>query len=453
MNAARRHLCGVLIPIRLRLILAPALVVLASLAALAASEIGDARSRVKAETESGLQLARLLIDSALARTAEGGDPALAMAQLERELPPVVRHVTIRVEGPQGRTLAEPSVQTPTAPDWFTRMITVPPVITRFPIRIADMPYGQVVLSAAPRDEIEEAWVNWRDEMIVLTLVSAAVIAVILIALSLALRPLAKLSEALGRLEEGDFTARVSSSTDPQLRHLAGRFNQLAGSLEQVGADNRLLIDRLMSVQEGERRQIASELHDEIGPSLFSIRADLGAISRLTRKLSDDPAEIRDRLTSISEMITQIQRINARLLEQLRPVILDQLPLAQALQKLIEGWRGRYGEMTWAAEVGQGPELSDIRNQALYRSAQEALTNIVRHAGAKRVKLALRRGGGLVTLAVEDDGAGFPEGYRLGIGLLGMQERARALGGRLELGKSLSGGALVTIGIPEAEAGE
>ncbi|MEI7932200.1 MAG: hypothetical protein WCI21_03990, partial [Alphaproteobacteria bacterium] len=120
------------IPIRLRLILIPALVVLASLAALAASEIGDARSRVKAETESGLQLARLLIESALARTAQDVDPATAIAQLEHELPPVVRHVTIRIEGPGGKSL-EPPALAPTAPRWFVGLIAGPPVVTRFPI--------------------------------------------------------------------------------------------------------------------------------------------------------------------------------------------------------------------------------------------------------------------------------------------------------------------------------
>ena len=153
------------------------------------------------------------------------------------------------------------------------------------------------------------------------------------------------------------------------------------------------------------------------------------------------------------MITQIQRINARLLEQLRPVILDQLPLAQALQKLVEGWQGRYPDIVWSARVDHGRELSDERNQALYRSAQEALTNVIRHAGAKRVELSLKREAGLVTLTIADDGAGLPEGGRPGIGLLGMQERARALGGRLTLSKSLLGGALISLEIPEAETGE
>ena len=435
------------IPIRLRLILIPALVVLASLAAMAASEIGDARSRVKAETESGLQLARLLIESALARTAQDVEPATALVQLQRELPPVVRHVTIRIEGAGGKSL-EPAALSPTAPQWFVNLVAGPPVITRFPITVGGGSNGDVVLSAAPRDEIDEAWVNWRDEMVVLTLVSAAVIAVILVALGLALRPLTLLSEALNKLEGGDFTVRVPTSSDPQLHNLADRFNRLAASLEQVGGDNRMLMDKLMSVQEAERREIASELHDEIGPSLFGIRADIGAISRLTRKAVPDTAVIRERLTSISEMITQIQRINARLLEQLRPVILDQLPLAQALQKLAEGWQGRYPAVTWTVEAPPALDLSDERNQAIYRSAQEALTNVVRHAKAKKVALSLSSAGGLVKLTIADDGAGLPEGGRLGIGLLGMQERARALGGRLVLGKSEMGGALIELEIPE-----
>jgi two-component system sensor histidine kinase UhpB len=150
------------------------------------------------------------------------------------------------------------------------------------------------------------------------------------------------------------------------------------------------------------------------------------------------------------MITQIQRINARLLEQLRPVILDQLPLAQALQKLAEGWRGRYPAMTWTVDAPPALDLSDERNQAIYRSAQEALTNVVRHAKARRVAMSLSSDAGLVKLTVADDGVGLPEGGRMGIGLLGMQERAKALGGRLVLGKSALGGALIELEIPEAD---
>ena len=89
---------SVQIPIRIRLILAPALVVLASLVAYAASEVSDARTRVKAETESGLSLSRMVIASALARADESGDPNTAIVQLENELKPVVRHVTIKIEG-------------------------------------------------------------------------------------------------------------------------------------------------------------------------------------------------------------------------------------------------------------------------------------------------------------------------------------------------------------------
>ena len=361
----------------------------------------------------------------------------------------MRHVEVGIERP-GASIGPEDDLAPDAPAWFVRLIAQPPKVTRFPIVFAGAPIGNVVLIASPRDEITESWTNWRDEMVVLGLVSGAVISVVLVALGLALRPLTQLSEALGALEGGDFAVRAPPSSDPQIQRLADRFNGLAASLELVSADNRMLMDKLMSVQDAERREIASELHDEIGPSLFGIRADIGAISRLTRKPNPDTGVIRERLTSISEMITQIQRINARLLEQLRPIILDQLPLCQAVEKSLEGWRDRYPGITWTGRIQPGLDLSDERNQALFRSVQEALTNVVRHAKARRVEVVLASADGRVSLTVNDDGVGLVEGGRKGIGLLGMQERARTLGGRLTLGQSALGGAAINLEIPEAD---
>lgn len=439
----------VLIPIRLRLVIFPALVVLAAMAGVAAFETRDAQSRVLAETASGAQLGRLLIQNALARAEEMHDPKAVISRLRIELPPVLRHVSIRVVDETGGIERPPAVSQVklTAPAWFRRLVDAPPLTETDPIVVDGYQVGKIVLSATPEDEIEEVWAAWRSEMILMAVVFAAVIVVVLASLNLAMKPLKELSEGLDQLEAGDFAARVPNASDPMLKRLMGRFNKLAASLEHANEDNRLLINRLMSLQESERKEIAAELHDEIGPSLFAIRADLGALSRWTRKPAADAGEARERLTSISTLITQIQRINTRLLERLRPVVLDQMPLSQALQKLVEDYRARYPEVEWRAQIDKGVRLSDARALAVYLAAQEAMTNIIRHAGAKHADISFEKSRGAIRLIVSDDGRGMPASRRPGFGLLGMMERARNLGGALRLSASTEGGVEVILDMP------
>lgn len=431
--------------LRLRLIILPALVVLASLLLLGVLEIRDARTRVATETEAGLQMGRLLVRGALNAVADEPDASAALARLRQNLPPTLRHVSIAVAAPGEQVTA--AGQGARAPLWFSRLVAASVDEEHFAVVVDGRLAGGVLLAATPEDEIAEVWTDWRSEMAMLAIVSAAIILVVLVALNLALHPIARLTEALDRLEGGDFSARVKGSSDPQLRRLTQRFNSLAASLEQVSADNRRLIDRLMTIQEDERKEIAAELHDEIGPTLFAIRADIGAISRWTRSPGDIET-VRERLGAISGMITQIQRINSRLLAKLRPVVLDQMPLAQAILTLLESWRERHPEISWSAKVDQGPELAEERRLAIYLAAQEALTNVVRHAEAARVDLRLDRGAGQAVLTVSDDGKGIPGEGVSGFGLLGMAERAKALGGGLTLEPRVEGGTLLVFRIPE-----
>ena len=227
--------------------------------------------------------------------------------------------------------------------------------------------------------------------------------------------------------------------DPELRSLGERFNRLVGSLAQATDQNRLLINRLMTVQDAERKDVAHELHDEFGPSLFAIRADLGAIARRARTHAPPLVEVLDRVASISGLVEQIQRINSRLLERLRPLVLDQLGLREALARLVGAWATRYPTIKWTRRLAEVGEVDEAASQALYRAAQEALTNVVRHAKATSVSLTLAERDGLLVLTIDDDGQGLAAGHSHGFGLLGMAERARAVGGALSVGPGKAGG--------------
>lgn len=416
---------------------------------LAFFEAHDARSRVRAETESGVQLGQTLAANAIARAASEPTPEAAFASIRQELPASVRHIYMRAiprgvaPGPGRDPTA--GLETPsTAPGWFVRWVGAGSRAHRFPIDYQGQEIGYVFLETIPRDELEEVWRDWRNEMGVLAGISFVIILIVVVAVSLAFRPLSALAHAFDRMEEGDFAVRVPSSADPQLRRLALRFNRMAESLQQAVDDNHRLMDRLVSVQEEERKDIAHELHDEFGPSLFAIRADIGAISRWVRKKEARFPEIQERLLSISSLVAQIQRINSRLLERLRPLVLDQMGLSEAIDRLTSEWRDRYPTYDLKVSTGAIGDQDEKAVHALYRAAQECLTNVVRHAEAGRVEVRLAADRDKVTLTVEDDGRGLAPDQRHGFGLLGMAERARAAGGGMSIGPGAQGGTRVVV---------
>lgn len=434
------------VSLRLRLVVLPAIIVLAGLAVLAFFEAQDARARVRAETQSGVQIGRTLAANAIERASSAPDAQTAMRVLEQELPKTVRHIRIQTwpAGVIPLTGRPGPGERSTAPDWFIRWVDVPVVSELHHVPWQGTQIAQIVITTDPTDELHEVWADWRNEMLVLTIVSLIIILIVVSAVTFAFRPLAALANAFDRMEEGDFAVRVPFSADPQLRRLAERFNRMASSLEQAESDNHRLMDSIVAVQEEERKDIARELHDEYGPSLFAIRADLGAISRWVRKKEPRYDEMQERLGSISNLVMQIQRINSRLLERLRPLVLEEMGLQEAIHRLTENWSDRYPKVAFEVEAGEVGELGEAEIHALYRAAQECLTNIVRHADAHKVQVRLLAETERVTLTVQDDGRGVAPGRPAGFGLLGMAERARAAGGGMTIEPAQGRGTRVTV---------
>jgi signal transduction histidine kinase len=210
------------------------------------------------------------------------------------------------------------------------------------------------------------------------------------------------------------------------------------------AHNRELARQLMTVQENERRSLARELHDELGQRCNAIRVEAAYIQR-----AHDPAEIHaaaDRAAASAETLYQHVR---DLLRRLRPAELDELGLVAALQALCESWEMRSGVACIFLHDGSFGGVGEQTATALYRVAQEGLTNVMRHGHATRVRVDLRRGAdGELQLKVEDDGCGFDtRRHNRGLGLLGAQERAAALGGSLRIDSQPGNGTRVALTLP------
>ncbi len=215
-------------------------------------------------------------------------------------------------------------------------------------------------------------------------------------------------------------------------------------LQRSRRELRQLSASLTDAREEERRRIARELHDELGQRLTALQMDL---SRLTSAV---PVTARERIASMLAMVEETIASVRRISTDLRPLMLDDLGLASAIEWLAIGWEKRTGIAVKHDLIQQDLGLIDSAAIAMYRMVQEALTNVARHAKATKVKIQLQRKADELVLMVQDNGIGFDTAKALregSHGLLGIRERAYMLGGQLEIGNSRSGGARILVRVP------
>ena len=441
--------------LRSRLILVPSAILLVGLVAIIAFNFHRAQIRVRTETSSGMRLARILVNAGLLNLRTTPEPAIAWAEFERGLP-TIRHVEFVVLPPASLLpfggLPIMKEDRRAVPLWFTRIFDVPAQAESFPVTVNGRPEGRIVIVSNLLDEVAEIWDELKFLAALLFVLAAVIVALLVWSANLALRPIRDLTAAFDRLEHGRFDQLTSPIRLAELRRIGEQFDSLARSLQRVTADNHRLIDKLISVQEAERKEVARELHDEFGPSLFGIRADISCILRWSKTGDPRFGEIEERARSIGELVDGIQRINYRMLDRLRPLVLDQMGLVPALQQLVMACQDRYPDIVWSLDLPAEIALPDeAASLTLYRVVQECLTNVVRHAGARSVEVTVQdepgRIGSGITVSVRDDGRGFPPDLRFGFGLLGIAERIRARHGRLRVSSGPAGGALVEAFLP------
>ncbi|HWQ39820.1 MAG TPA: histidine kinase [Burkholderiales bacterium] len=218
-------------------------------------------------------------------------------------------------------------------------------------------------------------------------------------------------------------------------------------LAEALRENRLLSQRYLQAQEDERRELARELHDELGQSLNAIKVDAVAIRDQSEALPD----IRRGAQAIIDLSSHVYDTVRSLTRQLRPVALDELGLVPAVQYAVDQWQRRHAGVRceFRAE-GELQGLDERVNITVYRLIQECLTNVAKHAQAARVRIAIGRAAGRDVLSVSfsDDGRGFEPGSRgQGLGLIGLRERVEALGGRFELDAAPGKGVRIDVTIP------
>jgi len=211
--------------------------------------------------------------------------------------------------------------------------------------------------------------------------------------------------------------------------------------------------RREAVLEQERTRIAREFHDELGQALTALKIELSVAAA---KLRGESAQLKGKFGAMSELLDGAIRSVRKITTQLRPDILDKLGLIAALEWQLQEFRRRTGIRCSFASALTEVSLGEAQATALFRIFQETLTNVARHSRAKHVKASLETAEGRITLKVRDDGVGIePEKIAdfHSLGLLGMQERAAALGGSVFVRRIRTRGTMVSASLPLAGADE
>lgn len=273
----------------------------------------------------------------------------------------------------------------------------------------------------------------------------------------AFAPLHSVLTTIQAVEHGDLDARLTArDSDADALALARAFN---GMLDRLQVARHEVAARVLHAQEDERRRLALELHDQTGQSLTALTLHAQAIvQRLAAVEVPAADQARDQARLLGLLAERTLAEVQVLARQLRPALLDDLGLEAALRWLAEDARDRLGVQVTVRAGGESeatPRLPGEVETALFRIAQESLTNAVRHGHAKQVRVTLRRSALKAHLCVEDSGCGFDTssgvrdtyGYGGGQGIEGMRERARLAGGQFHLRSRPGGGCIVRALVP------
>lgn len=432
------------------------------LAILVLAMIISAGPRIRAENDSIMRLAKEFVETTIESLQGTPDPGARLKVLLdglREL----RHVHIySIDDPTTPHALEDESEHGDAPAWLERLGRSSDVV-EVPVVVNGHDFGTLVIAPRFSDEATEIW----DSILSFTfgVAAIAVAAMLLISIMIAhlLKPIKSIGDALMVLEAGRYDIAVPESGPPEISDICRKLNLLASTLEATVAENRRLAQRIIRVQDEERKDLARELHDELGPYLFAIRAAISAHKAELQRGSDDRAKLVQTCDTLVERMETIQRMNRGVLQKLRPLGLEEYGLKSKLKSLIAMLRESHAEVEINLAVDDNlPPGDETSTLTIYRLVQEGLTNALRHAGATVIDIAIgtalpdetppalrKPSRPVVHVIVTDNGRGLPEGAKSNYGIAGMSERVWATGGEMRMSGRPGGGLTLDAWIPVA----
>lgn len=456
--------------LRLKLVLSIALAALLAMLLAAAAIYVQASHQVETEMNAALEAGARVAAKAAAEQQRG---SIEPAEARRRLATIVaefdgyRHLRARLTDAGGTELAVSTVATPElpAPSWFHALVEgdLAPVTVALPTALAGA--GTLTLEADSANEAGEAWADAVRTLAILALLLTVTLGIVYVLIGAALRPLEKLARAFAEIPHPDGAMEMAERGPVELARVYQSFNSMLRRLADSEAANRRLTEQLLTVQEEERADIARDLHDEIGPLLFAVDVDAAAIERMAS--SGRHGEIAPRLAGIRDAVGQLQRHVRGILARLRPAALLDLGLPYALENLLASWHGRHPGITFTLSYGASDVPGEVE-ATIYRVAQEALSNAVRHGGPSRVEIDVSDQDQGFRITIRNDGRGLvpqhPARSRTdraarnnhsiaGLGLIGMRERVAQHGGTLTISDlATAPGVVVTAWLPRPTPG-
>jgi two-component system, NarL family, sensor histidine kinase UhpB len=444
-----------------------------------------ARTATQVEVAASMELAELLVKEAVNLMQQEIPAERFLEDLASQLR-IVRHVRIGVTYASGRSQVVRPVVRPVpaidddrtslvarlwssafapAPAWFAAL-AAPPVETRnVPVIANGLSLGSVQIISEPSDEIGEVWENTVALTGVMVAVNLCVIAILYVLFGRVLRPLRGLASGLGELELRRYQVRLPRPAPRELAVITGKFNALAEALEASRAENERLGMSLITAQDDERRRTALDLHDEVGPSLFALKANAEAVAATVDEVGRGAGgEFKERMLEQLSIIDHLQATNRSILNRLRPMALGHVPLDDLLSELVRDRQRAHPEIGFSfTSQCLDRNFGDLIDLTIYRCLQESLTNAIRHAKPAHVAVSIGESphaqnsddhsASELELTVRDDGLGIDPRRPKGHGTTGMQERVETLGGRYALESEKGRGTCVHIAIPVRAGGD
>jgi len=342
-----------------------------------------------------------------------------------------------------------------APQWYARMVSSP-----LDPKVIHLPTGRITLQPDPSRATLDGWDDLHPMLWMVLAGFVLANALVFALIGRATRPLRLVVRGLRQMEAGAYDTRLPDFSGREGRQISHAFNAMAQSVQggalarqqareatQALAENRELTQLIQARIEQERGAIARELHDELGQQVTAIKS-AGLV--IARKAAGHDALIEESARLVMTCADQIYDGVHRLISQLRPLALDHFGLRDALQDLLGDWRVRYPRTGLTLTLNGGLEgLGDELSTAVYRIIQESVSNALRHAQASRIDVSVQTSAKSLQLEVIDNGAGHVDQfYTPGhFGVLGMRERAQALGGNFNLEQIEPSGVRVRVVLP------
>ena len=414
----------------------------------------EAAPRVAAEDQSVVRLARGFVEPLVSDLNDASDPEARLDRIVEGLKQL-RHVSITREhdparsgAPAASTSSGDKGEPPQVPEWFVTLIHPEQTTVAVPIAANGRSLGSLVITSHPTDEIAEIWDGIVTQIEVGSAIAAALLLITMTVVNRALEPIKSLADAMSAIEAGRYDTRVRPGGSPELAAICRKLNHLASVLETTVEDKRRLAERVVSLQDAERKEIARDLHDEFGPYLFALRAHAASLTRLADAPEPDLDALRKHIDAMSDQVNALQQSNRRVLERLRPVGLAELGLADALAALMRLWRETHPDVvietsispaTRRARRDRGPDDLSHHSGGSHQRLPPRPRDPRRYpcrAGAQPAAGAA--GTEAIMVSVRDNGAGLPADHKQGFGMLGMRERVLALGGSMTVASTNHG---------------